>query len=136
MLRYNEVDWDRAGCAEMPTNLFYAFEESRGVRDIMQISMYRNICCACPIWKSCLAYALSNEQFGIWGGLTTHERNAFKLGEISPLVTKVIEDFNDRGIDLDQLLEALLEHSDNERSVADSSTNYGEDDSASNSRSC
>jgi WhiB family redox-sensing transcriptional regulator len=32
------------------------------------------ICKQCPIIKQCLNYALRNEGFGIWGGMTERER--------------------------------------------------------------
>lgn len=35
------------------------------------------ICAACPVQADCRDYALkSRESFGIWGGLTEHERKA------------------------------------------------------------
>ena len=124
MFRYSEVNWNQAACRDMPTNLFYAFEEHRGVREIMRIDIYRNICCACPIWQSCLKYALQNEDYGIWGGMTTHERNALLLGEMTPLLLKVIDDFSERGIDFLQILETLVEHKNNERSVENETSAY------------
>lgn len=36
-------------------------------------------CKSCPIQRECLEYALiADEQHGIWGGMTTMERNALK----------------------------------------------------------
>lgn len=39
------------------------------------------VCAACPVRRACLAHALAyDEPWGIWGGLTTRERVAMKLG--------------------------------------------------------
>lgn len=36
----------------------------------------KNICTACPVRNLCLDFALdSGEDYGIWGGLTPHERD-------------------------------------------------------------
>lgn len=32
------------------------------------------LCNVCPVNKECLEYALNNEEFGTWGGLTEAER--------------------------------------------------------------
>jgi WhiB family redox-sensing transcriptional regulator len=37
--------------------------------------MAKRICIGCPVRQECLDYALvSNQRFGIWGGLTEEER--------------------------------------------------------------
>ena len=39
----------------------------------------KKLCDACPVRAQCLAYALANnEQWGIWGGLSAHQRQALK----------------------------------------------------------
>lgn len=39
------------------------------------------VCGACPVRAACLAHALAHdEQWGMWGGLTTRERVAYRLG--------------------------------------------------------
>lgn len=36
----------------------------------------KEICSRCPERKPCLSWALAaNERYGVWGGLTTHERD-------------------------------------------------------------
>lgn len=36
----------------------------------------KDFCVGCPVISECLSYALqTNEQFGVWGGLTPEERN-------------------------------------------------------------
>lgn len=41
----------------------------------------KRICGDCPVRIRCLRYALDhNEQYGVWGGLTGHERRQLKKG--------------------------------------------------------
>jgi WhiB family redox-sensing transcriptional regulator len=41
----------------------------------------RAVCAACPVHAACLAHALAyDEPWGMWGGLTTRERIASRLG--------------------------------------------------------
>lgn len=45
------------------------------------------ICRQCPVKDECLAYALENgERFGIWGGLTTKERNKLPNRKRKPIM--------------------------------------------------
>lgn len=42
------------------------------------------VCTGCPVVEKCLATALENrEQYGIWGGLTTDERNRIIAGRVA-----------------------------------------------------
>jgi hypothetical protein len=134
MPKYENVDWSKGACFGMPTTLFYAFEESRDVQRVLSTDVFRNICLACPIWKDCLTYAFSYENYGIWGGTTTHERNALKQGVFTSLVQKVVDDFAERGITFEELLEALREYSNHERSVAHTITDKRKNGVVSNSR--
>ena len=43
------------------------------------------ICRRCPARAACLAYAILNEEFGVWGGTTPQERAA--LRNLVPIVT-------------------------------------------------
>lgn len=36
------------------------------------------ICAGCPLQKSCLSYALDNEEYGVWGGTTESQRAALR----------------------------------------------------------
>ena len=58
---------DRAACAGEPGDWF-----ADGGTDV---SGEKAVCWTCPVRRACLAYALdAGEAFGIWGGLTAHER--------------------------------------------------------------
>ena len=62
-------DWRfRAACAGMDGDLFFPEWDSRA-------RPAQAVCAACPVQRECLEYALEhNICFGVWGGLTEHER--------------------------------------------------------------
>ena len=39
------------------------------------------ICSGCAVLFDCRAYAVSNEEFGVWGGLTPRQRTGLRGGE-------------------------------------------------------
>ena len=46
-----------------------------------ELKKVKAICARCPAKLQCLNYALAaNEQYGIWGGLTTSERKRLRRG--------------------------------------------------------
>ena len=62
-----------ASCARHTPDLFFPVGET-GLGGT-QIAMAKRICIGCPVRQECLDYALvSNQRFGIWGGLTEEER--------------------------------------------------------------
>ena len=135
MPKYDDINWESGACVGMPTSLFYAYEEGKEIKKVITTDLFRDICLTCPIWKDCLVYALSHEQYGIWGGVTTHERQALRQGLDNPLSEKVVEDFNIRGITVEQFMEAIDEHKDYERSLADTITDKRKNGSIGHSRS-
>lgn len=118
MRGFKEVDWERAACLGVPTNLFYVFEEHRTVKEFFNVTIVKKICFACPIWRSCLLHGLQNEDYGVWGGLTTKERDALVTGEPSNLFTKVTAELLENAISITEIQGVLDEHSRNERSLA------------------
>lgn len=60
-----------AACSGHPrSDVFFT---SRG--DHAGLSIAKEICSQCSVWKDCLKFALDNhEQHGIWGGLAIRER--------------------------------------------------------------
>jgi WhiB family transcriptional regulator, redox-sensing transcriptional regulator len=112
--RYSEVNWEKAACKGAPTNLFYAVEENRKIHEWIDIGILRSICGSCPIFKQCLAYALSNEHYGVWGGMTTHERNAFNGRAPEKQTREIILELAEYGISITDIQEAVREYSDYE----------------------
>ena len=85
MPEYKQVDWDKAECLEVDTELFYRVEEERNSTAYQYINAVRSICGRCPIQKDCLAYAFGNEDYGVWGGLTSLERRSMGDPEKYPI---------------------------------------------------
>ena len=73
---------DDALCANVDPELF--FPEEREYIDGKIHSVYTNypaakeICMKCPLIADCLAYALKNGEFGIWGGTTEEQRKGLR----------------------------------------------------------
>lgn len=57
-------------------DLFFPTSETEPYQ--AQIEEAKAICRECPIIVGCLQWAISHKEFGIWGGTTKKERDAFK----------------------------------------------------------
>jgi hypothetical protein len=110
MPKYSEIKWNKAACQSESTNVFYSFEESRAVKKLINIDVFRNICAPCPIWRDCLRYSLEYEFYGIWGGLTGEERVALRNGRFTPMIEKLMIDFEIRGISPTEFIEIVSEY--------------------------
>lgn len=102
---FTEVDWDRAACNSLPTNFFYRIED-RGMTKIIDLDVFRFTCTPCPIWRSCLGYAIKKEEYGVWGGMTSSERQVM-VGEKSSHSQKIIDDFARFGVSEEVLMQAI-----------------------------
>ena len=64
-------------CMNTDPELFFPDQDAN-------VNLYKTakeLCATCPIIKQCLEYALkTNEEFGVWGGLTAFERRKLKRG--------------------------------------------------------
>ena len=78
-------DWvNQAACAGLDPDLFHP---TRGE----PTDAAKTICEACPVRAECLDYALrTNQQFGIWGGLTEQARGRLRLTD-PELITLELE---------------------------------------------
>jgi len=103
---YQDVDWDRAACMDLPLNFFYRVEE-RGNAKLINFDLFRSICAPCPIWAQCLGYATHHENYGVWGGMTTEERQSLLTNKKSAVRHKVIKDFERHGISKEMILQAI-----------------------------
>ncbi len=76
-----EVEWrDRAACLPLPAIKFFGNDEmeSPAERRIREEEA-KVVCRTCTVRMECLDYALvTNEQYGIWGGLNESELKAEK----------------------------------------------------------
>jgi hypothetical protein len=72
------------------------------------INSLRTICAACPIWKACLTYAFENENYGVWGGLTSVERIALQDFDKYPNQrSRAILSMRQLGITFEQIKECM-----------------------------
>lgn len=79
MYKFNK----KALCLNMDTNLFFdKYEEKLNVKSYVD-----SLCVKCPVQRQCLAYAVSNQEWGVWGGVyfeggkMSKEFNAHKTKE-------------------------------------------------------
>jgi WhiB family transcriptional regulator, redox-sensing transcriptional regulator len=72
------MDWRAsAACRVLDPELFFPIGTTEPA--LLQTREATTICAACPVRRQCLAWALdSNQQTGIWGGLTEGERRSLQ----------------------------------------------------------
>jgi len=72
------TDWrKKAACLDMDTDLFFPLGSSGPA--LLQIEQAKAICRQCKVTAQCLAWALTtNQQAGIWGGLSEDERRSHR----------------------------------------------------------
>ncbi|GAB3580307.1 hypothetical protein GCM10027445_50400 [Amycolatopsis endophytica] len=76
----NELAW-RAQAACRDDRAPQVFFPEQGGRAAKTVARAKQRCTGCPVRAECLNYALARrEGFGIWGGLTAHERRALLRG--------------------------------------------------------
>lgn len=69
-------DWQLLGsCRGLDSVYFFHPDNERGVARNTRVSRAKAICRGCPVLDDCRRHALAvREPYGIWGGLTEHER--------------------------------------------------------------
>jgi WhiB family redox-sensing transcriptional regulator len=72
------MDWrDKSACLTVDPELFFPVGNTGPALD--QIEKAKQICAQCPVIENCLQYAMdSNQDSGVWGGLSEDERRALK----------------------------------------------------------
>ncbi len=76
---HSEVwEWQLHGnCRGRDTELFFHPEGERGMRRRNREAAAKAVCSGCPVRQQCRAHALAvQEPYGVWGGLSEHEREA------------------------------------------------------------
>ncbi|MGI8881141.1 MAG: WhiB family transcriptional regulator [Jatrophihabitans sp.] len=71
-------DWQvEAACRGLDSKMFFHPENERGPSRRQREQRAKQVCDDCPVVRECLAWALrTREPYGVWGGLSTHERDA------------------------------------------------------------
>ena len=68
--------FENALCINTPPEWFY--EEDRVNPQQQVVELARSVCVSCTERVRCLEWAMENEKYGMWGGLTANERSAVK----------------------------------------------------------
>ena len=72
-------DWQlKAACRTADPDLFFHPEGERGSTRSNREAAAKDICAGCPVLVQCRQHALEvREPYGVWGGLSEDEREAF-----------------------------------------------------------
>ena len=66
-----------AACGGLPSSMFFSPEGERGAVRRRRERAAKAVCGGCVVREHCAAYALAyKERYGVWGGLSEHEREA------------------------------------------------------------
>lgn len=100
------VDWTKANCEGLDTNLFYDVEEMRTGNPERKERMdsIRRLCSSCPILQKCMEWGFEEEEYGVWGGLTSVERSSFTDESKTEVKLKALKDMQAVGISLKDIL--------------------------------
>ena len=81
---WDAQEWrDRAACRDTTPELFFPIGTTGGALD--QIEAAKRVCGQCPVTSECLEFALgTNQESGVWGGLTEEERRRLRKGAEEP----------------------------------------------------
>jgi len=76
-------DWQLLGaCRGLDTELFFHPEGERGPRRSNREAAAKAVCATCPVLLRCREAALAaREPYGVWGGLSEHEREDVWAGQ-------------------------------------------------------
>ena len=75
------MDWrTRAACCGTPgPDLFFPLDTTGGPA-ARQVAAAKAVCARCPVLAECRSWAINHEAYGIWGGLTEHQRARLRHG--------------------------------------------------------
>jgi hypothetical protein len=111
VVKRHEVDWSRANCRGLATDFFY-LEEEFLLKKELSISQIRKVCFACPIWRDCLEVGFAEERWGMWGGVTSYERNEIIRGNTELRINSLRRDLEEVGVPFEEIIEASLVEKD------------------------
>jgi WhiB family redox-sensing transcriptional regulator len=104
---YKDVDWERANCRGLQTDLFF-LEDDLLRRKFLEFSQVRAVCFRCPIRQQCLEWAYANdERYGMMGGVSGVERRLVAQGKFNdPFLSTLKTDIKAFGGTLESIVEA------------------------------
>ncbi|MDF2847104.1 MAG: WhiB family transcriptional regulator, redox-sensing transcriptional regulator [Oerskovia sp.] len=68
----------RQACARADAELFFNPDGERGQEKHARNDAAKAVCRTCPLVHDCLAHALTNPEWGVWGATTEDERAALQ----------------------------------------------------------
>ncbi|MFJ7272417.1 WhiB family transcriptional regulator [Streptomyces sp. NPDC099050] len=69
-----------AACRELGSRLFFHPTGEQHGKRVTRDTAAKEVCALCPVQRACLRHALEvGEPFGVWGGLTAHERRELRM---------------------------------------------------------
>jgi WhiB family redox-sensing transcriptional regulator len=120
---YDEVSWEYAECRNADTELFYAHRDELAERGLNMRNI-RAMCGRCVIRRDCLSYAMGNEKYGMWGGLTQEERTYVRHGKLThSQMLGLLRDMAEMNISLNSIIEFIGAR----KKFMDRETNYREE---------
>ena len=108
-ITYKEIDWDKANCRGIATDLF--FEEEEGLYDRqVERAQVRKVCFRCPIRQECLMWGYADrERWAMMGGVTARERRIIEKGNLfSDQLGALKRSLGEAGIPFTDVIEASL----------------------------
>jgi WhiB family transcriptional regulator, redox-sensing transcriptional regulator len=69
-------DWQLRGlCRQLDSAMFFTPDRERGSMRARREQRAKAVCVRCPVLEQCRSHALrAREPYGVWGGMTEHER--------------------------------------------------------------
>jgi len=99
------TDWTKANCKGINTDLFF-LEEDLLRRKGLEIRYIRQVCFGCPIRRECYKYGYEKERWGMFGGVTSWERNEIaKKDYDSRFLQALRRDLEVFGVSLEEILD-------------------------------
>jgi WhiB family redox-sensing transcriptional regulator len=78
-IKYVDVPWDKAACADEDKRLFFPDEPGMSITETrLLVKAAKEVCSGCEIKIQCASWAIQNNEKGIWGGTTTWDRKLMR----------------------------------------------------------
>ena len=71
-------EYENPLCAEIGGDFWFPERDDPENRKLLDPSYAKSICRSCIHRSECAQWGIKNERFGIWGGLTAHERKVIR----------------------------------------------------------
>lgn len=73
-------------CEQTDPELF--FPPKGGGQDSHDVNQAKKLCMSCPVQPECLDWAMDNNEFGIWGATSGHDRRTIRSGKMERPVSE------------------------------------------------